>query len=44
MKMLYVTKLPQLKAVSNENLKEKYFDDMKIQYYLRVTIVFPLLV
>ena len=33
-----------VKAVCNEDLKEKYFDEVKVQYYLGVTIVFPILV
>ena len=32
------------KAVCNDNLKEKYFDDMNVQYYLGATIVFPIIV
>ena len=32
------------KAVCDEDIKEKYFDDMNVQYYLGVTIVFPILV
>ena len=32
------------KAVCNDDLKEKYFDDMNVQYYLGVTIVFPIIV
>ena len=32
------------RAVCNDDLKKKYFDDMKVQYYLGVTIVFPTLI
>ena len=32
------------RAVCNDDLKQKYFDDMNVQYHLGVTIVFPILI